>query len=818
MKQSIITSLVQASCKRIAPAWPLKNFVAVNPFMGFADSEFSETAKSLFQRGNIRMTMPIPFYLEQLENGGITEIDLSKALKIEENNFDSIQDFIGRAKVLAAISETSPSHSFTLSGIASELMGKDWSGFMADRISSWASSYFDEYIALWNTSDSKSGLYASWKSEAEIDRSAELMGLSDFRTKLRQLPNDHSEAITKILRALKLPEEAVEAYLHAILLKTVGWSSYISGLDYNAKLYDQEHKRLEEFLAIQLACDYYFLDAFGNNKIKETWYKKLYSDEEQDTLATERIETELIFQEAYDLACQRSLIDAFEAHTPVNSNHAVDAQMVFCIDVRSEVFRRNLESVTPRIETLGFAGFFGFPINYLPLGHSQGKNQCPVLIPSAVTVKEHFSNSEQAERKRKTFHHIEKTWKRFKSGAVNSFGFVSPIGLTFLPKLLLNSTGVTRPVNDPKHDHLKSHFKEERKLDLSSITLEEKVAMAAGALTGMGIKDNLAPLVLITGHGSSSVNNPHASGLDCGACGGHSGEINAMTAAQILNDSAVRNQLVKKGINIPQKTLFVACLHNTTTDEIEIINEYYLPESHKHAMQSIRESLIKASELNRQERSKRMNLDQLNTAKITKNILGRAQDWAQVRPEWGLAGCNAFVIAPRHRTAGLNLKGKSFLQSYDATTDSGNAILESIMTAPMVVTSWINLQYYASSVDNHHFGSGNKTLHNVTGGIGVLEGSTGDLRIGLPMQSVHNGEKLEHMPQRLNVIIEASLEAINGVLVKNENVKQLCDHSWITLLKLDENGKISHKYIRDCHWEKMETFSTSTLQRKFQTI
>lgn len=805
MNNSTIKSLVETSCKRIAPAWPLKNFVAVNPFTGFTDTTFAKTAKNLAERGNIRMTMPISFYMERIENGEILPSDVANALQKIGLSPKMVDNFIKKVTEIEKRSENSHSNVLTLAGIASDITGKDWDSFMVDRISSWAASFFDEYIALWNTSDTQLSLYKSWKSEAEIDRSTELMGLKNFRAKLKQLPNDHMAAINFILSELKLPEEAMEAYLHAALLKTVGWSSYISGLDYTDGVYHKQNKRLEEYLAVLLACDFYFLDAFEGEKIKQQWYKNLFSEETKDELSAERLEAELRLQDAYDFACQRALKDAFKAHTPENSSESIEAQMVFCIDVRSEVYRRNLESVTPHIETVGFAGFFGFSINYVPLGHSEGKNQCPVLIPTAATVKESFANNEKASRKRTTLHQIEKTWKKFKSGAVTSFGFVSPLGISFLPKLILNSAGLTRPVQDPKHDRLKRLLKEERILDLSSISLEDKVAMAAGALTGMGIKDKLASLVLITGHGSSSVNNPHASGLDCGACGGHSGEINAMTAAQILNDIEVRAELAKQGISIPTHTLFLACLHNTTTDDIEIINENYVPLSHKTAVQSIKESLTKASELNRMERSKRLHMEETPTAKISKKVIGRSQDWSQIRPEWGLAGCNAFVVAPRHRTRGLDLKGKSFLQSYDASSDPGYAILESIMTAPMVVTSWINLQYYASSVDNLHFGSGNKTLHNVTGGIGVIEGASGDLRIGLPLQSVHDGEKLEHAPQRLNVVIEAPLEAINGILRKHQSIRQLCDHSWITLLRLDENGKISHRYTQDCNWQILDT-------------
>ncbi len=120
--------------------------------------------------------------------------------------------------------------------------------------------------------------------------------------------------------------------------------------------------------------------------------------------------------------------------------------------------------------------------------------------------------------------------------------------------------------------------------------------------------------------------------------------------------------------------------------------------------------------------------------------------------------------------------------------DEGFGVLELIMTAPMVVTSWINLQYYTSTVDNRRFGSGNKTLHNVVGGVGVLEGFAGDLRVGLPFQSVNDGEKYQHEPQRLNVIFEAPVDEMSKILEKHESVRHLCDNEWIYLFAM--NGEV----------------------------
>jgi len=271
-----------------------------------------------------------------------------------------------------------------------------------------------------------------------------------------------------------------------------------------------------------------------------------------------------------------------------------------------------------------------------------------------------------------------------------------------------------------------------------------------------------------------------------------------MVAEQILNDIHVRYELNQQNISIPKDTHFVACLHDTTTDELKIIGEKNVPNSHKGELISVKASLKLATTLTQSERAVRLGITGDN---IAEEITKRSKDWSQVRHEWGLAGCSAFVIAPRHRTRGLDLEGRSFLQSYNWNDDKDFSVLESIMTAPMVVTSWINLQYFASTTDNEKLGAGNKVLHNITSGVGVLEGASGDLRIGLPLQAVHNGEDFQHLPQRLNVIIEAPKEAINQILNKHKNVKELLDNHWITLMTLEDDGKTLTNYVGDYNWE-----------------
>ncbi|TNF57978.1 MAG: DUF2309 family protein, partial [Rhodobacteraceae bacterium] len=182
----------------------------------------------------------------------------------------------------------------------------------------------------------------------------------------------------------------------------------------------------------------------------------------------------------------------------------------------------------------------------------------------------------------------------------------------------------------------------------------------------------------------------------------------------------------------------------------------------------------------------------------------RAADWSELRPEWGLAGCRAFIAAPRGRTDGTSLSGRSFLHSYDWQADKGFGVLELILTAPVVVASWISLQYYGSTVAPDLFGGGNKLLHNVAGGIGVLEGNGGNLRPGLPWQSIHDGEGYQHDPLRLSVIVEAPREAMTDILSRHPAVRALFDNGWLHLIAMDGEGKLAWRYDRNLGWESMD--------------
>jgi uncharacterized protein YbcC (UPF0753/DUF2309 family) len=804
--ESNLNEAIAAACARIAPLWPLQTFVAVNPFLGFSDRSFAATAATFRRVARVDMLMPRAFYAEAIAAGLVEDRDLEAALAAASAPLCGIADtstLKRAASKLPARTPANPQHISTVAEILDALSDDDrlasHTAFMIDEISRFFADYFDEGQAIWRLPARGLPLYAAWRETMRYDRNADAMGLKQFRSAVAAASADPRRAIAEVVAELRIPQARVVDYLHRALLDIGGWAAYGRYLGWSDELDGRSHETLTEMLAVRLVWGYALFLERKDAEFALAWTKAI----ERAVAAADAeafdpdLAIDLALHEAYERAFQRRWIARMEAPRPANDGpERPAAQAVFCIDVRSEIFRRALETAAPEVETLGFAGFFGFAIDYRPFGTQETSARCPVLLKPSVRVCEAVEGANERERQamaeRSTLRNkLAKAWKGFKLSAVSSFGFVETAGPLYLIGLAANAFGLARSGPVLKQP--------ESAPDIASgLDLPGRIATAEAALRGMSLTANFAPIVLIVGHGGSSVNNPHAASLHCGACGGHTGDVNARVAAAVLNDPAVREGLEARGVAIPTDTWFVAALHDTTVDEVRLFGVDLAPASHRKGLAHVGAALERAGALTRAERAGALGV---SLRRVDADVASRSRDWSQVRPEWALAGNAAFIAAPRRLTRRLDLGGRAFLHSYEWGADEGFKVLDVILTAPLVVASWINLQYFGSTVNNQAFGAGNKTLHNVVGTFGVIEGAGGDLRAGLPWQSVHDGEKFMHDPVRLNAFVAAPREALLAAVARHAGVRDLIDNGWVNLFALDDEGRVTHRYRSGLAWE-----------------
>ncbi len=748
---------------QIPPAFPLSATVAVNPFLSQTGTPRTTAAARLARVGAGPLFRDRADYAAMIAEGRIAPAHLATAAAEHGLTERALRD--GAAHPRPQVRPLP-----TVATLAEAASGIGWGEMIEDRIGLWAAAHFDAGQALWPAPGG--GAYASWRSFASRDLTPGLAGLPGFAARVAALPDDPRAAFARACGTLGVTPDSAPLYFHRLLMTLGGWGQYARHLDWLAERDGGQDCTVFDLLTLRLTWEAALLDSHGR-AIEDDW-KAALRDYAAPIRPSEDDSLDAALQEAAERAAEARLQRQVRAKRPSPVQSARPTiQAAFCIDVRSEVLRRSLEAVDEGIRTIGFAGFFGLATAHRGWASDIDEARAPVLLRPAVESRVQGNTADEtAERIRRR---AVRAWGRFKMAAVSAFAFVEAAGPLYVSKLIKEAGGWRKQA---KPDPVPS-------LDLP---LADRVAAAGQILRAMSLTKGFAPLVLIAGHGSHVTNAPHASALQCGACGGHAGDVNARLVAGLLNDPDVREGLRARGIDIPGDTQFIAGLHDTVSDRVTLFEDGPVQPA---ALSRLRAALDKAGGLARAERAL-----SLPRGGNPDRVAHRGADWSDLRPEWGLAGCNAFIAAPRHRSAGCDLGGRAFLHDYAWTEDEGFSTLELILTAPVVVASWISLQYYGSSVAPGAFGAGNKLIHNVTGGIGVVEGSGGVLRAGLPWQSIHDGTALRHDPLRLSVVIEAPTEAISDVLSRHPEVKSLFDNGWLSLHAMDAEGYIAWRYAR----------------------
>ena len=766
-----VDALIDRVCGYIPPLWDLSNYVAVNPFLGFADRRFVDAARTVSNGLNANVLPLISYFRQRWEAGAFDAEDLVRAANRANLEAGVLHEILAGKRVMPMRKENAVR---TFAEQVDDATGTDWNEALIRSMTRWCAVYASEPTSSWSLPPH--GLFASWREAETVDRSLEIAGLKGWRQWMRQLPTTADAAIERMLTRLELPAADREAYLYRLMGGAFGWACFFKRSCWQSG--PGANGLVAELLAIRVC---------GDAALAELAPSSHLANANAFTVSFEDENIRYALQEALEDSYAAGVLGRFAP--PAAEPGALPlVQAVFCIDVRSEVLRRHLEAQSDAIETKGFAGFFGVSLDWQSDGQSSAR--CPVLLQPSVRL----AGVGAGARGWSTF-----TLKYLQGAPASAFSFVEVLGASYGVELTTEALAL--------RNHAQSHEGTDA-LSLgpsaagAGIDLPTRVDLACGILTNMGLRARFARLILLCGHEGHSTNNPHAAGLDCGACGGHGGSINARVAAALLNDAEVRTHLLSRNIDIPSDTLFVAGVHDTSIDQVTVHDSSLLPQSHAADLQRLRDWLLAAGTGTRAERAKDLGLNNLSSTGISARIAKRARDWSEVRPEWGLARNAAFIAARRARTRGVNLAGRTFLHDYDCAADTDNSVLTLILTAPMVVASWINLQYFGSTVDNDVFGCGDKALHNRVGTLGVVLGNGGDLRTGLPKQSVHAADgSWFHEPLRLQVVVEAPTKKIDQVIHAQAGVRNLVENGWVRLFALDPESTQSSRRSPSGVWE-----------------
>ncbi|WP_102693903.1 DUF2309 domain-containing protein [Rummeliibacillus pycnus] len=848
-----INDLVKSASEVIVPLGHINSFAARSPWAGLEHQTFEQVArrlkdtcdvdiypnhallKSAFEKGEINKRFLEEGMKKWLE---IQDLDIPRSVAEQycrnalEMNQKPYHTSVGPeveqiAKKMSHFKNQIPKNYTVLT--YSQRIEKTGKESIAEdlnlHIIKWCKLYLDESQAVWSMPNREEGFYRAWKAMIQYDPALN----HGIRKQLKTLSEDAEQVLTEVLINLGIPQAQLQDYLEAHLLALPGWAGMML---WRSQQSSQEEKLLLDYLAIRIAMEWAMVEThlplptskvedqvlieplllswaqWGDMPIGE-WTKLTSTKAIARLLLADRFDQFVrnhLWLEAWEKTYEVQLKEMILSKQPKAAQQTknVMAQFAFCIDVRSEPFRRQLEKVGP-FETFGTAGFFGLPIETTELGSAHSHESLPVMFKPQYKVIESSTDVDLKHYKQRTnaANSISHTFKTMKHNMLSNLLLPEISGPWLSLQTLARSFVPQKAGYAMRKIREKWLYKPSTKLSLEHMhTLDselqvgfsekEQVLYARQALNMMGLTNHFAPLVVICGHGSHSTNNPYSSALDCGACGGASSKFNARVLATLCNLPKVRAALETEGIVIPEETVFVAAEHITTLDELHFVYVPQLSKTAKESYDCIQKKLPKVREEANAERIEQLPTLDSHYKNLKEEVQRFAEDWSEVRPEWGLARNATFIIGERKLTEACNLEGRAFLHNYQWKNDVNGDILAKIIAGPAKVAQWINLQYYASTVAPHYYGSGNKTTQTITSGIGVMQGNASDLMSGLPWQSVMlSDEEAYHEPLRLLIVIQAPKKHIERLLERDQAFLQKLQHGWIRLASIDSEG----------HWE-----------------
>jgi hypothetical protein len=735
-----------------------------------------------------------------------------------------------------------------------ENFSENYDDFLNPFIIRMLSSYMDQGLSYWPSPNKENGLWKHFE-EFFLSKATVLPPYYEAasKTMIEYQSSGYSmnQIIWSELRRTPYSESKWQSYINELVLDLRGWSGMIHRLEQEPHLAPVKCPKLhfEEYVAIRLileraAVEYYLKMHqlhFSDRTLLER-NKEDYHPEEnaflllETLLALELDPEEIINLNAQELHFISELLhdfplikrkkiyqEAFERHLTAKGIHALKIssqkqkpkinsrfQVFHCMDDREEALRRYLEESDVGIETFGTVGFFGVDMNYVKINHPRKIPQCPVVIKPRKIVKEVPKPSfkmKYLKAQKASINLGRAQLINYYSGRTLIRGFFSTLFLG-IPSLIPLSLRILSPAKAKALDNFVSRFfvtqietdiAIDHKKDYQSTELnhgysyEEMKDIVVTILKGMGLTKNFAKMVIVLGHGSSSLNNAHIMAYGCGACGGNPGSPNARAFAKMINMPEVRSLVKEAGIEIPDDTYFLGAYHDTCTDEVIYQDIDLIPISHLDDYKLFSDTMRKALAQNAMERSRWFKNAPLKITpkKALRHVKSRSLSLAEPRPEYGHSNVAFAVIGRRELTRGLFLDRRCFLVSYDPTIDNEEGtILKGLLGASIPVAAGISLDYFFSFMDSDRYGCGSKLPLNLSSLIGVISGASSDLRLGLPRQSVDI-----HEPVRLTVLIECEHKKLLKLIQGAPRQLTLIKNSWLFVFTIDPITKEFHQFI-----------------------
>lgn len=844
---------VRKAAEMVAPLWPLDRFVAVNPLGGLTDLPFEEACTEARRWRGVRTHLDLDTARRLARRAGVGDTELRAALAATVPELSDLPDVVVGERSLSASElalvdvihgpqTPSPAPLPSLGARATEPVPDLTRHAIDELVAAWCATFIDDHTATWAMSGRHEGLHRAWRRALPHDpRARRILGRRAVKW-IDRLPDDPADALDTVLATAGVADDDRVHELRLQLVQLPGWAGHARWHDEWAPVGQPPPRlRLLDLAAVRTSLEVAALlhpdrgparepvsitvppvDGGARQQAEEAASRAALTERAsavcrhlgtepdeglltavRDTLSPLRgAAREAVWLTAHERRWRDGLLERIAAAPAEAAEAPPSAQVLCCIDVRSEGLRRQLEKLGG-YETFGVAGFFGIPVEWQPLGSWQAEPRNPVLITPSNRATEipapgAQDDAARAVRNRLGRAAVEDAGHRASHGVGAPFAFAEAAGWftgpaalarTFRPSRWWRRREGGRPERSEEQLATRPVLDGER-----GFNLEQRTLLAESLLAVIGLTDGFAPLVVLCGHGAETRNNPHAASLDCGACGGAPGGTSARLAAAICNDPGVRRALEERGIVIPAETWFVAAEHDTVADVVTVLDREQIPRAWDAEVEALTRDLEATGAALAAERAG-------SQPGMDADLRDRGTDWAQVRPEWGLAGNAAFIVGPRSSTLGVDLQRRTFLHSYRADLDPEGRALETILTAPLIVAQWINAQYLFSTVDQDLLGAGDKMLHNPVAGIGVTLGDGGDLRVGLPLQSVSLGGEPVHEPLRLLAVVEAPLERTADIVQRNGALRALVDNEWITLVGRSRPGEPWSRLGPGGHWE-----------------